>query len=58
MSNYVGTSGALPSKEKNNQSQGRAAGAINKRRGPCGAAPANSTKGGGINRSLSPTKQK
>jgi len=59
MSNgYVGSAGALPSKERNNQSQGRAAGAINKRRGPCGSAPGNSTKSGGINRALSPTKQK
>jgi hypothetical protein len=59
MSSYVGAGGGtIPSKEKSNQPQGRAGGAINKRRGPVTNAPGNSTKGGGINRSLSPTKQK
>ncbi len=58
MSKYVGASGTIPSKEKSNQDQGRAAGAINARRGPITSAPGNSTSGGGINRSLKPTKQK
>lgn len=58
MSQYVGSVGTIASKEKSNQAMGRAGGAINKRRGPCGSAAGNSTKSGGINRALSPTKQK
>lgn len=58
MSQYVGSAGALPSREKSNQMQGRAAGCNNRRRGPCGSAPSNATTGGGINRSLKGSKQK
>jgi len=59
MSSYVGAGGGtIASKEKSNQPQGRAGGAINKRRGPVGNASGNSLKSGGINRALAPTKQK
>jgi hypothetical protein len=58
MSKYVGAGGTVPLKETETQSAGRAAGCNNRRRGPVGAAPGNTTSGGGINRALRPTKQK
>jgi hypothetical protein len=58
MSSYVSSVGTIASKEKTNQAMGRAGGAIVKKRGPVGAQAGNSLKGGGINRALSPTKQK